>query len=114
MEGVMSRFKSLAMLSFAVLSAVGFVESLPRANAQVLYGAIVGTVTDQAGASVPGAKVRAMSVGTSQSRETETDGAGTYAFPSIVGDTYEVVITNAGFQTVTFRSINVTAGATAR
>jgi hypothetical protein len=110
----MSRFTIRAMLSFAVLSAVGSIANLTRMDAQVLYGAIVGTVTDQAGASVPGAKVRIIAGGTGQSREAETDAAGTYAFPSIVGDTYEVAVTSAGFQTVTFRGINVAAGSTAR
>ena len=80
-----------------------------RINAQVLYGAIVGTVTDQAGASIPNAKVRITSLGTSQSRETETDAAGTYTFPSLPGDDYETVISKPGFQGVTIRGTTVAA-----
>ena len=78
----MSRFRLRTTLSFAVLSvlALGY---MARMNAQVLYGSIVGTVTDQAGASVPNAKVRITSLGTSQTREAETDTAGTYVFPSL-------------------------------
>src|SRR5215471_4891183 len=96
----------------AALLAVSF--DAPRLRAQVLYGSIVGTVTDQAGASVPNAKVRITSRGTTQSRETETDAAGTYAFPSLTGDTYEVVITKQGFQTVTIRGTSVAADNTVR
>src|SRR5262245_58503539 len=85
-----------------------------RLVGQVLYGSIVGTVTDQAGASIPNAKVRITSRGTTQSRETETDAAGTYAFPALPGDTYEVVISKPGFQTLTFRGTNVAADNTVR
>ena len=70
--------------------------SIPRLDAQVLYGSIVGTVTDQAGASVPGAKVRITSRGTTQAREAETDSAGTYTFPSLAPDMYDVVVTKQG------------------
>ena len=67
-----------------------------------------------AGASVPNAKVRITSRGTTQSRETVTDAAGTYAFPSLPGDTYEVVISKPGFQSVTIRGTNVAADNTVR
>ena len=69
-------------LSAAFLFAVGSIGYQPTANAQVLYGSLVGTVTDQAGASVPGANVRITSLGTTQSRETETDAEGNYTFPA--------------------------------
>ncbi len=102
---VRSRFK----LSLAIASVVNLIGYLPRSNAQVLYGSIVGTVVDQAGSSVPNAKVHITSRGTSQSRETETDSDGTYTFPSMPGDTYDLVVSRPGFQTVTIRGINVAA-----
>jgi outer membrane receptor protein involved in Fe transport len=80
----------------------------------VLYGSILGTVTDPAGGSVPGAKVRIVSTGTGQSRETETDSAGTYAFPSIPGDAYDVMVTKEGFQSFTVRGIQVSADSKVR
>src|SRR5215472_14360145 len=88
--------------------------SIPGLDAQVLYGSIVGTVTDQAGASVPNASIRITSRGTTQSRETQTDAAGSYAFPSLPGDTYEVVISKAGFQSVTIHGTKVAADNTVR
>ena len=88
--------------------------SIPRLDAQVLYGSIVGTVTDQAGASVPGAKVRITSRGTTQAREAETDSAGTYTFPSLAPDMYDVVVTKQGFQSFSVRGTNVEAGGTIR
>src|SRR6478672_3898510 len=78
-------------------------------RAQVLYGSIIGTVVDEAGSSVPGAKVRITSAGTSQTRETETDDAGTYTFPSLPGDAYSVVVTKTGFQTFSMRGVALAA-----
>jgi hypothetical protein len=88
--------------------------AISRLDAQVLYGSIVGTVSDQAGASVPEAKVRVTSRGTAQSRETLTDSAGTYTIPSLPPDTYEVLISKQGFQSVTIRGTNVAADNTVR
>ena len=75
----------------------------------MLYGSIVGSVVDEAGSSVPGAKVRVTSVGTGQVRETETDEPGTYSFPSLVGDSYALAITKSGFQTFSVRNVGVAA-----
>ena len=105
----MSRVGSFFALSFVIPVVAVVTGYLPRVNAQVLYGSLVGTVVDQAGASVPNAKVHITSRGTSQSRETETDSDGTYTFPSMPGDTYDVIVSRTGFQTVTIRGINVAA-----
>src|SRR4051812_28893075 len=86
------------------------ITSIPwSAPAQVLYGSILGSVSDAAGASVPGAKVRITSAGTHQTRESVTDDAGNYAFPSIPGGSYEIAITKPGFQTYTVRNVTVSA-----
>jgi outer membrane receptor protein involved in Fe transport len=103
---------SRALIGMTALLAALF--TAPKLDAQVLYGSIVGTVTDQAAASIPNAKVRITSNGTTQTRETETDAAGTYAFPSLPPDTYEVVISKQGFQTLTFHGTNVAADNTVR
>jgi outer membrane receptor protein involved in Fe transport len=100
----MSLFRSLLLASLIAFALV-----TPRAIAQVLYGSIVGSVVDEAGSSVPGAKVRVTSVGTGQVRETETDDAGTYSFPSLVGDSYDLAITKSGFQTFSVRNVAVAA-----
>ena len=105
----MSRVSFRISLFLAVLSAVGFIGQLPVANAQVLYGTIAGTVVDQAGASVAGASVRITSLGTTQSRETETDASGNYTLPSVPGDTYDVVVSRPGFQRFTARGVTVAA-----
>src|SRR5258706_1425127 len=95
--------------SCAVISFRALIGASNNLRAQVLYGSIMGTVVDEAGSSVPGAKVRITSAGTSQTRETETDDAGAYAFPSLPGDAYAVVVTKSGFQTFTMRGLAVAA-----
>ena len=51
--------------------------------AQVGAGALSGTVTDQAGASVPVAVVSASELATGLTRRTVTDAAGRYAIPAL-------------------------------
>src|SRR5581483_6627189 len=76
-------------------------------EAQVLYGSVVGTVTDESGAVVAGAAVRLTNEGTSQTRETATNDTGAYNFPDLTSGTYDITVTKAGFKTSTTRGIVV-------
>jgi len=76
-------------------------------EAQVLYGSVVGTVTDESGAVVAGAAVRLTNEGTSQTRETATNDTGAYNFPDLTSGTYDITVTKAGFKTSTTRGIMV-------
>ena len=67
--------------------------------AQVLYGSIVGTVTDSADLAVPGATVTITHAETNQARETTTNESGNYAFPNVAAGTYRVDVALPGFQT---------------
>src|SRR5690348_10039837 len=73
----------------------------PRVRAQLLYGSIVGTVTDQSGAVVPDARVRALNPSTGESRETMTDSTGLYTIGNVVPGTYNLTATKAGFRALT-------------
>ena len=53
------------------------------ASAQVLYGSIVGTVTDETGAVVPKAVVSVTNTSTGLARETTADDSGYYKFRSV-------------------------------
>src|SRR5579884_1749314 len=87
----------------------------PKAgSAQVLYGTLVGHVTDPSGAAVPGAKVRITNQGTNISTETTTNASGDYTFTNIVAGTYTLQITQQGFRTYQRRDIPVTINAVAR
>ena len=69
------------------------------AQAQVLYGSLVGAIADQSGAVLPGATVTVTNRDTGLLRETTADGSGSYAFRDLQGGTYEVRVVLSGFKT---------------
>jgi hypothetical protein len=91
------------------LLALPFLLALPdhRANAQVLYGSIIGNVIDASNASVPGAVVRLTQIETNQTRELVTNSSGAYLYTDAPAGTYRVTITKEGFQSFTARDITV-------
>ena len=91
----------------AVLACVAVVSLSAPAIAQVLYGSLVGTVTDESGLAVPGANVTITQAETNQSREGTTNANGTYTFPNIAAGTYQVDISLPGFQPHRARDIVV-------
>src|SRR5215472_13368189 len=97
------------VLVSALLCALSLQFAASRASAQVLYGSIVGDVTDISKAAVPGATVRITNQETNQSRVATTNDGGVYSFPTIPGGTYDVTISKQGFQTFTERGVEVAA-----
>ena len=79
-----------------------------QAQAQALYGSIVGTVSDATGAGVPEATVKATDVGTGQARETQTNETGTYSFPTLPEGTYDVAVSRSGFERYVQHGVAVT------
>jgi hypothetical protein len=91
--------------STAIL-AVCFSMICPRpALAQVLYGSIVGSVTDPSGAVVPGAKVSVTEIGTNEILSTATNSAGLYTLSDVPAGRYNLIVTKEGF--ASFRSQNI-------
>ncbi|HEY1215723.1 MAG TPA: carboxypeptidase-like regulatory domain-containing protein, partial [Bryobacteraceae bacterium] len=72
----------------------------PELRGQVLYGSIVGTITDQTGAVVPQADVKAINPQTGETREVRADEAGRYTIGNVLPGTYEVRVTAQGFRPV--------------
>src|SRR6188474_1303259 len=91
----------------AVVAVLALTLLATTARAQVLYGSIVGTVTDTADLAVPGATVKITHVETNQSRETTSNETGGYTFPNVAAGTYQVEVTLPGFQTFQARDIAV-------
>ncbi len=94
-----NRFNSLAITEtvlFALLVTL-FLAAVPlRAD---VFGTVLGTITDQSGAVVPGTKVILQNSHTGLRRETVTDTAGNYEFLAVpVGEDYQVVVEATGFQ----------------
>src|ERR1044071_8728544 len=90
----------VALLSLLILSA-------PVASAQVLYGSIVGTVTDQANAVVPKAAVTVRNIATGLSRQGNADEAGYYSIPNLPEGAYDVSVSMPGFKTLTQRNVSI-------
>ena len=68
--------------------------------AQSYTGRILGTVTDQSGASVAGATVTITDVARGTTRTITTDGAGEYVAPNLLPGTYKVRAEAKGFKSV--------------
>src|SRR5207249_1496067 len=76
------------------------------------YGAgIAGTVTDQSGAVVSGAKVTATNQATGVSRNTVTGGSGYYRISGLTPGTYTVVVESATFPRRSMPNVVVAAEA---
>jgi hypothetical protein len=80
----------------------------PVSFAQVLYGSIVGNVTDNSNAVVAGATVKITNKGTNQVRETLTNDSGGFTFTTVQTGTWEVTVSKQGFKTVTNANVIVT------
>ncbi|MPY90281.1 MAG: TonB-dependent receptor plug domain-containing protein [Luteitalea sp.] len=88
--------------------------ALTPVHAQVLYGSIVGNVTDASGAVVPGATVTITHQERTLTREEVTDHTGRYSFPTVPTGTYSVQVALTGFQTFERDNVRVTLNSVAR
>jgi hypothetical protein len=96
----MSRLRnpSILPLAFLVAALVSFARP---AGAQVLYGTLVGNVTDSSGAAVPGAAVTLINPNTNLAREATTSTEGVYRFVNVQPGTYKVRVVLSGFKEYT-------------
>src|SRR5579871_754042 len=67
--------------------------------AQAGRGAISGQVTDSSGAIIPGATVTATETSTGTKLTAVSTAAGIYSFVSLSPSTYEIRVSQAGFET---------------
>ncbi len=94
---VMNLRRTMSQPVFFLLALVLFLFAAPL-GAQVTTADIVGTVTDQSGASVTGASVVATDVGTGITAKTVTTEAGNYEFTLLQVGTYRVSVQSTGFK----------------
>ena len=83
---------------------------IPEARAQVLYGSVTGTVSDQSGALVPGAKVSITNDATDLKRLATTDSAGGYRILDLPQGTYTIIVTASGFEAFKKTGVGVAIG----
>jgi Carboxypeptidase regulatory-like domain len=92
----------LVTLSLVLLSG-----PVSPARAQQFTGTIQGIVQDATNASVPGADVSVINVGTNDIRHVTTARDGAYVLPQLKPGTYRVVVALAGFKTATVDEIKL-------
>lgn len=102
-----TRLKVILLLGASILLALLVVQPL---NAQVLYGSVTGTVTDQSGAIVPTAQVTVTNEATGLKRQTTTDAAGTYRVLDLPQGNYTIDVAANGFKPLKMTNISVAIG----
>src|SRR6266542_4140078 len=63
------------------------------------FGGITGEIRDAQAAVIPGAEVVVTNVATNVTRNTVSNDAGVYAFPSLPPGTYTLKVSKTGFKT---------------
>ena len=106
------RLKSI--VSAAVLSAALCALAVRPASAQVLYGSVVGTVTDQSESVVPGATVTLTGKETGTTKEGTTDVGGRYSLVNVLPGRYDLKVVAKGFRTYTQTDIDVSPNTVGR
>ncbi|MBB5327573.1 TonB-dependent receptor [Tunturiibacter gelidoferens] len=102
----MKRFLSILMILFAAVTL-----SYGQATSQN-GGSIQGSITDPSGATVPGATVTILDVGTASEKTVTTDKAGYYSVGPLTPGSYTVTVSGSGFEKLTVTTVVRTGTAT--
>ncbi|HEX8069845.1 MAG TPA: TonB-dependent receptor [Pyrinomonadaceae bacterium] len=99
-----------AGLSFCLLLAYGFGAPAARAQAQITTGVVQGTITDEAGAVVPGANVEVKNLDTNAAQTFVTNDSGRFVFLQLPPGRYTLTAAKSGFATIVQEAFPVTVG----
>lgn len=77
------------------------------AFAQAIFGSLQGSVTDESGAFLPGAKITLRNVDTGVNLSSQTNASGLYFIGEVRSGTYELIVEAQGFQRYVQRGITV-------
>ncbi len=104
--------KQLLTLAAAMLIVVIIgVIAMPAAQAQAVYGSVLGTVTDPQGAAVPNAKVTVTNQRKNTSDTTTSNADGNYSVTHLIPDVYTIRAEAAGFKASEIKDVLVSADA---
>src|SRR5215470_4799448 len=104
------RFRRVSV-GFLALCAMGFFTQL---HAQFETAAVLGTITDPSGATVPKAQVVLRNLATGTTQDAQTDSDGNYQFLDVRVGRYQVTSDATGFKKVETAEFQVTVGARQR
>jgi len=108
------RQRIIGLIGLFLLSAIMVALSPWPLHAQTFYGSIVGTVTDNTGAVVPGATITITNLGTGESRADKTNFSGDYEFVNLVPALYKVDVQAKNFKHDIRERIDVAVDQTTR
>src|SRR6266404_3206880 len=109
----MSKMKSGISLLFCFALSFFLLGYVRDARAQVLYGSVNGTITDQSGGAVPKAHVVITNRATGIQREVDVDENGHYAVTDLPPGDYDLKVTASGFKPLTQTGLTVAANTVA-
>ncbi len=104
-------------LSFSLtcgILAIFAIAGQSRLTAQTTFGSILGTVTDQSGAAIPGVTVTLTSLTTQTKVNAQTNSTGNYQFLNLEPTSYAVDFEKSGFNHLKRTSITVPVQAAVR
>ncbi len=105
MQQVQIRYRRYARYCLCLLACLSFLFTHLTASAQVLYGSLVGNITDETGAVIPGVVVEAKNIATGVVLRGQSNETGNYVIGNVPSGTFEVTVTKEGF--ATFKATNV-------
>ncbi|MFN2577674.1 MAG: carboxypeptidase regulatory-like domain-containing protein [Pyrinomonadaceae bacterium] len=97
---------SFAVLLLCLLGVTAF--------GQQTTGSLTGTISDQSGATVPGATVKAVNVATGAERTAESSSSGTFDLQALQPGTYTITVDAKGFKRAVSRDIIVSVASVAQ
>jgi outer membrane receptor for ferrienterochelin and colicin len=89
-----------------------FLGIMAQAQSQITTGVIQGTVTDEAGAVIPGAQVEIKNLDTNVTKTLNTDESGRFVFLQLQPGRYTLTISRQGYATLVQENLSLTVGQT--
>lgn len=109
----MKRLSRIMTVLVGICSILALESNFSPSNvavAQSARGSLSGSVLDQSGAAIPGAKITASDPNTGVTRSTVSSAEGSYSFPELNLGVYDVTASAGGFSTVAQHGVLITIG----
>ena len=106
----LSRMITLLVGICAILFLAGTLFQSHVAYAQSVRGSLSGSVLDQSGAAIPGAKITVRDPNTGVTRTTVSSSEGAYSIPELNLGSYDVTASASGFSTQIQHGVQITIG----